>query len=725
MTNKRSVVTELRGRLPLVILALFLCCLATFGWDSYKKSTSLAKEDVVRHARSLSLDIQSEMAKQRHQLSVLATNKVLAEVPINLLYTQYAFRELKRVVESNPFISAALIHDGSRFIVEGFPAAALKLTLPELANFTNSQLVNPEITKDVQFTFINKNIELLQPNTNGSLFFAIPLLKSKGSLISPYEKTAVLFLLIDPEYFVNLDERLHHSNAILNVNGHQWFKFGLEINSSESTINHELKVVNPDRFGVDLGLKVTHLESYFTKSVYLSIFYSSALIIVLFVLLQFYLSHFTKRLIHPLRQLEMLNEKISNRDYSTTGLTSEFVEFSKVFKTVDEMAKTITTQFDDLNQQKSKAEESEKAKGAFLANMSHEIRTPMNGILGTLQILQRQSLPEESLNLVEKGVLSSKMLLTIVNDILDFSKIEAGQLKLESIPLNLEEIASGVVAELSPQAETKGVKVVFNYAPTLDKGWYGDSVRIKQIVLNLVANAVKFTDVGEVTIDIKSGEKSGVCMTVKDTGIGMSERMQRGLFNRFEQADSSTTRRYGGTGLGMAITKQLVDLMEGTITVKSELGKGTQFDVNLPLKVANIDKIKKSRRKEHLTPDLKNKTILLAEDNKINQTVFNAMMGPTNANIIVAEDGLEAIEKFKEFQPDIVFMDIQMPNMDGVEACIKIQDIDKNVPIIALTANVMEADVKKYMRTGFAAHLGKPIELNALYREASFHLTSK
>ena len=722
MATKRSVVTELRGKLPVAILVLLLLCLAGFGFDSYNKSMSIAKEDVARHARSLALDIQSELTKQRHQLSFLATNKVLAELPNNLLYTQYAFRELKRVVESNEFIDAAFILDGSEFVVEGFPIEALKVSFPELSEYTKAQLSDSFIQKGVKFKYVNKPFGVLQPESKGSLFFAIPLLKSNASIVTPYEKTAVLFLLLNPALFVDLDNRLSHSQALLRVEGFPWFQFGREVSESERAISYDLKVVNPSTFGVDLGLKVKHLESYFTKSVYLSILYSSALVIVLFVFLQIYLSGFTKRLIHPVRQLEKLTEKISKGDYSASGQSSEFVEFDKLFKTVDGMAVTITSQIEDLNQQKRRAEESEKAKGAFLANMSHEIRTPMNGILGTLQILQRQPIPAESMELVEKGVLSSKMLLTIVNDILDFSKIEAGQLKLEEIPLDLAEIASGVVAELSPQAESKGVLVDIDIGYEGRKAWLGDPVRVKQIILNLLSNAVKFTDEGYVSLGIRSEESRNVSIIVKDSGIGMSKKMQEGLFNRFEQADSSTTRRYGGTGLGMAITKQLVDLMAGDIKVSSELGKGTEFEVSLPLKETQVEEVKKTRRKEYSTPDLSNKTILLAEDNKINQTVFNAMMGPTKANIVVAEDGIEAVKKFKEYQPDLVFMDIQMPNMDGVEACKTIQKFDNRTPIIALTANVMEADVKRYMESGFVAHLGKPIELNDLYREASFHL---
>ncbi|WP_408635892.1 ATP-binding protein [Psychrosphaera ytuae] len=245
-------------------------------------------------------------------------------------------------------------------------------------------------------------------------------------------------------------------------------------------------------------------------------------------------------------------------------------------------------------------------------------------------------------------------------------------------------------------------------------------------MLNLISNAIKFTDKGTVTVELAVDQSSGHArITVMDTGIGMSESMCQNLFNRFEQADSSTTRRFGGTGLGMTITRQLVELMKGEITVSSTIGKGTKFVILLPLIETTLDVEEEHHHTESVTPDLTGKHILLAEDNKINQTVFLAMMRPTNATITIAEDGVEAVDAFKNHSPDLIFMDIQMPNMDGIDACKSIRKVNTDIPIIALTANVMDQDVKTYMSSGFDSHLGKPIELNALYREATLYLVSK
>ena len=724
--NKKSVVNELRITVSLSILALLVLCLTIFGYDNYQQSISIAKQDVARHAKSLALDMQSELIKQTNQLAVLSTNKVLAELPQNILFTQYAFRELKRTVETNPFIDAAFISDGSRFIVEGFPIATLKFNNEVIKAYTQDRVNAFYVNTQINMLYLQDKIDGLQPTVNGSVVLAIPLLKSNSSLIRPYDTTAILFLLLNPEHFVNEDERLAHSNVQLLIDGVTWFQFGQQNLNQDEVIVEQHTASKKNEYGLDFEVKVKHSEQYFTSSVFESIILSSLLVILLFVVLQMYLMGVTKRLTHPIELLEEMTEKIRKGHYEVTGLRSEYTEFDKLFNTVDNMTKTITAQINDLHEQRTRAEASERAKAVFLANMSHEIRTPMNGILGTLQILQRQPLPKESADLIEKGVLSSKVLLTIVNDILDFSKIEAGHLHLEAIPTNISSLTQDIVAELSPQAESKGLQLDLIQEPTFSSTWFADPVRIKQILLNLISNAIKFTDKGTVTVELAVDQNSGhVRIIVMDTGIGMSETMCQNLFNRFEQADSSTTRRFGGTGLGMTITRQLVELMKGEITVSSTIGKGTKFVILLPLIETTLDVEEEHHHTESVTPDLTGKHILLAEDNKINQTVFLAMMRPTNATITIAEDGVEAVDAFKNYSPDLIFMDIQMPNMDGIDACKSIRKINTDIPIIALTANVMDQDVKTYMSSGFDSHLGKPIELNALYREATLYLVSK
>ncbi|NMP31287.1 response regulator [Thalassotalea sp. M1531] len=365
-----------------------------------------------------------------------------------------------------------------------------------------------------------------------------------------------------------------------------------------------------------------------------------------------------------------------------------------------------------------------RAKGEFLANMSHEIRTPMNGVYGSLQVLKKQVKEASSVELIDKALFSCKSQLTIINDILDFSKVEAGMLTLEEVPFSFSELVHVVISEINPIAVPKGIEVQYQLDEGAHDSWIGDPVRVKQVLVNLVSNAVKFTQKGSVTIAIaKEGITDGqLIFTIQDTGIGMTSEQISRLFKRFEQADTSTTRKFGGTGLGMAITHALVSLMHGRIEVESTLDKGTNFEVSLPLTKADDSLSTVAEEFEVITPELSDKRILLAEDNRINQKVFLAMIKATNAEVEIVENGKQAVELVDEYRPDFVFMDIQMPEMDGMEACRLIKRKHRTLPIVALTANVMEQDIKKYQMLGFDDHVGKPIEIQALFRAITTHL---
>ncbi len=361
------------------------------------------------------------------------------------------------------------------------------------------------------------------------------------------------------------------------------------------------------------------------------------------------------------------------------------------------------------------AEEASQAKSRFLATMSHEIRTPMNGMLGFLQLLEHHETDPQHLIYITKIRDSAQTLLTIVNDVLDVSRIEAGKLALEHIPFDLPAVVTTTCQSFLIRAEEKGIAFELAIAPDVPHLVTGDPVRLRQILINLISNAVKFTNSGAVYchVVIREGE-TGPChvlFKIRDTGIGMSAETVSRLFQPFMQADSSLTRKYGGSGLGLSITHHLITMLGGQIAVESQPGQGSQFIVELPFAVGDQGFQAPASGPRHMEERLRGARVLLVEDNEINREIAREMLENAGVQVDIASNGQEAVEAVRQQAFDVVLMDIQMPEMDGYEATREIRrdDSRQNLPIIAMTAGVMTSERERASAAGMNDYITKPI----------------
>jgi signal transduction histidine kinase/CheY-like chemotaxis protein len=382
-----------------------------------------------------------------------------------------------------------------------------------------------------------------------------------------------------------------------------------------------------------------------------------------------------------------------------------------------------------LTQAKTEAQERERAaeaanraKSHFLATMSHEIRTPLNGVLGMAQAMNGDELSgvqRERLKTIRR---SGETLLAVLNDVLDLSKIEASKLELEIVEFDLAHVARGVVAAFTPLANRKGVSFAFEIEPAAEGAYRGDSSRLRQILYNLIANAVKFTEAGHVAFSIRR-DGEDLVFDIADTGIGMSREVLDRLFDNFFQADASTTRRYGGSGLGLAICRELVALMDGEIEAQSAPGAGSTFRLRLPLpRVGDVQA--RPSALAATPPEARAEPgairLLAAEDNDVNQLVLKTLLLQAGIDPVIVPNGREAVEAWEAQDWDVILMDVQMPEMDGPSATRAIRAGElvtgrKRTPIIALTANAMAHQRAEYDAAGMDDLVPKPIEVNRLF----------
>jgi len=637
-------------------------------------------------------------------------------------------------------------------------------------NFKNQfpivKILNPK-TKEVLLNYDNiflkdreykvfqeefNNIDELKKNPNKVLVSKIKYSQKlqKSVIMFSYlkknyfdEDVAVLYgLFIVDELFHNVNNhysfRLINSNDLIllstkydEINTKKIKTKNLLLNKVDEIIFENEKFFYFIQDSVDGKLLITINKDILLKEIYQHLFLIFLIFVVVFLFSLVILFIYSQKIAKPINILLLQIEEYKKGNFfnKIEIKTNDEIELlSNSFETLGKNLDSNKKELLEINSSLEKRVEHEvqeklklsrlamKAKDQFLASMSHEIRTPLNAILGFIEILKEAETDKEKIKYLEIINKSSNSLLSIINDILDFNKIENQMLVMENIPFSPIEEFQTVKKLFDFKASSNGITLIKKFKDLPNK-LLGDALRIKQVLNNLISNAIKFTPKGK-TIEIEiSYTNEHLYISVKDQGIGISEEYQKRIFIPFTQEDSSTTRKYGGTGLGLSISYKLVSLMGGELKVKSKENLGSEFYCSIPLKETTLNLEEEIIK----TQTSFNAHILLAEDNSSNQMFMKILFKKLNLTFDIANDGLEAIDMFKKNQYDLILMDENMPNMSGTEATIQIIKYEnerelKHTPIVALTANALKGDRERFLDVGMDNYLSKPLKKEELSR---------
>lgn len=454
-------------------------------------------------------------------------------------------------------------------------------------------------------------------------------------------------------------------------------------------------------------------------------------VLALFALLLTFLlaRRLARRLAQPLSAMGKALERIQRGDYSPALIERGNDELTDLARHINNLASALEQSgqqqqraMAELIQAREESEQANRAKSDFLAMMSHELRTPMNGVLGMLQLLETTSLNDEQAEYAALATESTEHLLKVINDILDFSRIERGALELEAIPFNLTELLQGSVQVFQHSAQQRGLQLLLETQPGLEHlEVRGDPTRIRQILVNLIGNALKFTEEGQIWVQTQwqtlDEQVLWFTCAVHDSGIGIDDERLEHMFDAFQQADTSISRRYGGTGLGLPIARTLAERMGGTLHAQSELGTGSVFTLEIPLPFRPCSTQVPDRDGQPLAGG-NGQAVLLVEDNPVNQTVIEAMLRSLGYQVSLVGDGQQAVQNCRAQDYAAILMDCRLPLMDGYEATRQIRQLEggQQLPIIALTANALQGDREACLAAGMNDYLAKPFKRADLQR---------